>query len=116
MITPPILQTPTFFDQKMVNETIVLAAIADLKTQTKFNYDATVKIYNVNHNTLQKYFKNKIISIAEAHSENLKFFNNIEKQTFVDQLNILLIQNIFLVFKLLANIIQKFINGFVKNH
>ena len=68
----------------MVNETVILAVIADLKTQTKLNYDATIKKYNVDHNTLQKYFKNKTISVAEAHSENLKFFSNFEKQMFVN--------------------------------
>ena len=63
----------------MVNETTILAMIADLKTQTKLNYDATAKKYNVDCNTLQKHFKNKTIFVAEIHFESLKFFNNAEK-------------------------------------
>ena len=111
MITPPILQPTTFFDQEMVNEITILAAIADLKTQTKLNYDATVKKHNFGHNTLQKHFKNEIISVVKLHSENLKFFSNIEKQMFMNQFNILSIQNISLTFKMLANIVQKFTDG-----
>ena len=89
----------------MVNETTILAAIADLKTQTKLNYDAMAKKYNVDCNKLQKHFKDKIISVAEAHFENLKFFNNVEKQIFVDWFNILSVWSIFFMFKLLANIV-----------
>ena len=79
MITPPILQPTTFFDQKMVNETVILAAIADLKTQTKLNYDVTIKKHHVDRNMLQKHFKNEIISVVETYSKSLKLFSNAEK-------------------------------------
>ena len=45
----------------MVNETVILKVIADLKMQIKLNYNVRFKKYKINCKMLQRYFKNKII-------------------------------------------------------
>ena len=62
MITPPIFNHPIFFTHKMVNEVAISAAIADLKTQAKPNYDATAKKYGIDRNTLRRRFEGKTVS------------------------------------------------------
>ena len=116
MITPPILQPTTFFDQKMVNETAILAAIADLKTQAKLNYDATAKKHNVDRNTLRRRFKGETTSVAEAHSENLKLLSNAEERALVDRVNTLSARGIPPTPRMLTNIVQELTNGPVGDH
>ena len=62
MITPPIFNHPIFFTHKMVNKAAISAAIANLKTQAKPNYDATTKKYNIDRNTLRRRFEDKTAS------------------------------------------------------
>ena len=45
MRTLPISTLPSYFSHKIVHEAAILAAIADLKTQTKLNYEATSEKY-----------------------------------------------------------------------
>ena len=52
VITPPILDHTTFFIHKMVNEAAILIVITNLKIQSKSNYNATFRKYDIVHNAL----------------------------------------------------------------
>ena len=45
----------------MFNETVIVAAIVDLKIQIKLNYKGIVEKYMINCKTSQKQFENKIV-------------------------------------------------------
>ena len=73
---PPPNDHRTNFTHKMVNEAAISAAIVDLKTRSKPNYDATAKKHNIDRSTLRRRLEGKTTSSAMAQLEPRGLLDN----------------------------------------
>ena len=83
------LHPPTLNDDKMVNETAIKLAIADLESQERPNFAATAQNYRVSHQTLQQRFKREAVSHQEAHSLYKKNLTTAQEEVLLDYISTL---------------------------
>ena len=105
MITPLIFNHPIFFTHKMVNETAISAAIADLKTQAKPNYDATAKKHDIDRNTLRRRFEGKTASRAIAQLESQGLLNNALERVLIERINTFSVRGLPLTPAIVRNLV-----------
>ena len=100
----------------MVNEAAISAAIADLKTQAKPNYDATAKKHNIDRNTLRRRFEGKTASATMAHLEAQGLLDNALERVLVERINTLSARGLPPTPAIVRNLVQELTRRPVGEH
>ena len=100
----------------MVNEAAISAAIADLKTQIKPNYDATAKKFNIKRDTLRRRFKGQTVPNSTARLESQGLLDIAQEQALIERINTLSARGLPPTPKIVRNLVQELTGGPIGDH